>query len=130
MGPAPQPGQITADAVVPAFYGEGVGFALEMPVRGEDLTVGVPEVGAEGDVGGVRKLRIQAAGRFGATIPQRPAADLLGNTINSPPEPASVFFLPTSVQSSSASTHVTSPGGTLARVLPTTSSRTQFITAL
>jgi hypothetical protein len=55
----------------------------------------VPEVGAVGDVRGVRKLRIQAAGCFGSTIPQRPAADLFGNTINSPPQPTGRFFWPT-----------------------------------
>ena len=71
--------------IVATLYGEGVGFALEVPVGGKDLTVGVPEVRAERDVSGVRKLRIQALGRFGATMPQRPTADLLGSTINSPP---------------------------------------------
>ena len=60
--------------------GEGVGLALQMPVLGEDQAVGVPEIRAEGDVPGVRKLRIQAAGRFGSTIPQRPSADFLGTS--------------------------------------------------
>ena len=55
--------------------------ALQMAVRGGDQAVGVPEVGAERDVRGVRKLRSQMAGRFGSTIPQRPAADFLGSTI-------------------------------------------------
>ena len=92
---APQPGEIDPEAIVMAFDREGVGFALQMTVLGKDQAVGVPKVGAEGDVCGVRKLRIQAAGRFGSTIPQRPAADLLGSTINSPPQPAGRFFWPT-----------------------------------
>src|ERR1039457_3011875 len=104
---AAQAGQIDPHSIVAALYGEGVGFALEVPVGGEDLTVGVPEVRAERDVRGVRKLRIQLPGRDGATIPQRPAADFLGSTINSPPQPASLFFLPTYVPNSSASTHST-----------------------
>ena len=45
-----------------ALDGEGVGLALAVALAGEDQAVGVPEVGAEGDVGGVWKLRIQAAG--------------------------------------------------------------------
>ena len=90
-----EPGEVAADAVVQTFDGEGVGFALQMAVLGKDQAVGVPEVGAEGDVGGVRKRRIQAAGRFGSTIPQRPAADFLGSTIKSPPQPAGRFFWPT-----------------------------------
>ena len=95
MSFAPQPGEIDPEAIVVAFDREGMSLALQMPVLGEDQAVGVPEVGAEGDVAGVRKLRIQAAGRFGSTIPQRPAADFLGSTINSPPEPAGRFFWPT-----------------------------------
>ena len=95
MGFAPQPGEIDAEAIVVAFNREGMRLALQMTVLGEDQAVGVPEVGAEDDVTGVRKLRIQAAGRFGSTIPQRPAADFLGSTINSPPEPAGRFFWPT-----------------------------------
>ena len=51
------------------FDGEGVGLALPVAVPGEDQPVGVPEVGAEGDVRAVRKLCIQAAGRLGSTIP-------------------------------------------------------------
>ena len=92
---AAQAGQIDAEPVVVAFDGEGVGLALEVLLLGEDQAVGVPEIGAVGDVGGVRKLRIQTAGCFGSTIPQRPAADLFGNTINSPPQPAGRFFRPT-----------------------------------
>ena len=95
MGFAPQAGQINAQAIVVTFDREGVRLALQVAVLGEDQAVGMPEVGAEGDVAGVRKLRIQAAGRFGVTIPQRPAANFLGNTINSPPQPASRFFWPT-----------------------------------
>ena len=95
MGFTAQPGEIDAEAIIVAFDGEGVGFALPMAVLGKDQTVGVPEVGAEGDVCGVRKRRIQAAGRFGSTIPQRPAADFLGSTIKSPPQPAGRFFWPT-----------------------------------
>jgi hypothetical protein len=107
-----------------------VRFALEVPIPGEDLAVGMPEVGAEDDVCGVRKLRIQTLGRLGTTIPQRPAADLFGSAINSPPQPASLFFLATYVHNSSASTHSTSPGGTCANTFPATSSNTQFMTAL
>ena len=90
MGFAPQPGEINPQAVVMAFDGEGVRFALQMLVAGKDQAVGMPEVGAESDVAGVRKLRSQADGRFGSTIPQRPAADFLGSTINRPPQPAGV----------------------------------------
>ena len=130
MSLAAQACQIDPNPIVATLYGEGVGFALEVPVGGEDLTVGVPEVRAERDVSGMRKLRIQALGRCGATIPQRPAADLLGSTINSPPQPASFFFLPIYVHNSSASTHSTSSGGTCASTCPLTSSTTQFMTAL
>ena len=82
---AAQACQIDPNPMVATLYGESVGFALEVPVRGEDLTVGVPEVRAEREVRGLRKWRIQLLGRDGATIPQRPAADFLGSTINSPP---------------------------------------------
>jgi hypothetical protein len=74
------------------FYGERVRFAFEMRVSLEDNSVGMPEVGAKRDVIAMRKLRIQTAGRFGSTIAQRPSADLLGSTINSPPQPAGFFF--------------------------------------
>ena len=92
MSPAAKAGEIDPEPVVVALDGEGVGFALQMPVRGENQAVGMPEVRAEGEVPGVRKLRIQAAGCFGATIPQRPPTDFLGSTINSPPQPAGRFF--------------------------------------
>ena len=92
VSPAFEPGQIAANPVVQAFAREGVGFALDGAVWAEDFSVRVPEVGGEGDVGGVRKLRIQPLRGFGATIPQRPAKDAFGSTINSPPEPASSFF--------------------------------------
>ena len=95
MGSASQPDEIDAEAMVVAFNREGVRLPLQMAAPGEDQAVGVPEVRAEGDVGGRRKLRSQAAGRFGSTIPQRPAADFLGSTINSPPQPAGRFFWPT-----------------------------------
>ena len=95
MGLASPPGEINSETVVLAFDGEGVSFALWVTLAGKNQPVGMPEVGAEGDVIGVRKRRIQAAGRFGATIAQRPAADFLGSTINSPPEPAGRFFWPT-----------------------------------
>ena len=95
MGSAPQPSQINPEAIVVALDRESVGLALQVAVLRENQSVGVPEVGAEGDVRGVRKLRIQTAGCFGSTIPQRPAADFLGSTINSPPEPAGLFFWPT-----------------------------------
>jgi hypothetical protein len=104
MGLPAQARQIDANAVVPALYREGVRFALDVPVVGEDDAVGVPEIGCEDEVIVVRKLRIQTLGRVGATIPQRPAQDALGSTINSPPEPASGFFLAIYVPSSSAST--------------------------
>ena len=73
MGFASPAGKIDAEAIIVTFDGEGVGFALEMTVLGEDQAIGVPEVGAESDVAGVRKLRIQAAGRFGVTIPPAPS---------------------------------------------------------
>ena len=92
MSLAAQAGQIDSQPIVVALNGEGVGFALQVPMLVENQAVGVPEVRAEGDVSGVRKLRSQAAGRFGATIPQRPATDFLGSTINSPPQPAGRFF--------------------------------------
>lgn len=95
MGFAPQPGEIDAQTIVVAFNGKGVRLALQMAVPGKDQAVGVPEVRAEGGVGGVRRLRSQTAGRFGSTIPQRPAADFLGSTINSPPQPTGRFFWPT-----------------------------------
>ena len=95
VGLATEAGEIDTEAIVVAFDGEGVGLALQMAVAGEDQAIGMPEVGAEGDVPGVRKLRIQAAGRFGSTIAQRPSADFLGSTINSPPQPAGRFFWPT-----------------------------------
>ena len=130
MGLAPQTGQIHPQAVVTTLYREGVRFALDMSVLGEDDPIGVPEVGGEGDVVCVRKLRIQALGRDGATIPQRPAQDAFANTINSPPEPASSFFFETYVQSSSASTQVTWAAGTGANTLPATSCLTQFMMEL
>ena len=95
MGLATEAGEVNPEALVVAFDGEGMGLALQVAVPGKDQAVGVPEVGTEGDVFAVRKLRIQTAGRFGATIPQRPSADFLGNTIKSPPQPAGRFFWPT-----------------------------------
>jgi hypothetical protein len=95
MGFAPQACQVAPQAVIVTFYGIGVRLALQVVLSGEDDAVGMPEVGAEGDLAGMRKLRIQTLGRFGATIAQCPAADFLGSTINSPPEPARIFFLPT-----------------------------------
>ena len=95
MGLSPQACEIDSQAVVVTLNGEGVRLALEMMVAGENHAIGVPEGGAKGDVAGVRKLRIQTAGRLGSTIPQRPSADFLGSTINSPPQPAGRFFWPT-----------------------------------
>ena len=85
-------GQIAADPVVQAFDRERVGLALDMILAAEDFGVGMPEVVGMLDVGGVRQLRSQPLGRFGSTIPQRPAQDGFGSTINSPPEPAIIFF--------------------------------------
>lgn len=84
--------QIDTDTVVVAFYRERVCFALQVLFGLKDFPVGMPEVCAVGDVIGVRKLRIQSLGRLGATIPQRPPANLFGRTINSPPESALLFF--------------------------------------
>jgi hypothetical protein len=112
------------------FYRERVRFALEMLVLLEENAVGVPKVGAKRDVIAMRKLRIQTPGRFGSTIAQRPSADLLGNTINSPPQPAGFFFFPMYVCNSSASTHWTSEAGTAGKALPSTASSTQFMTEL
>ena len=86
-------GQIAADSVVQAFDREGVRLALDVVLAAEDFRVGMPEVGGKLDLGGVRQLRSQPLGRFGSTIPQRPTQDRFGSTINSPPEPASIFFL-------------------------------------
>ena len=130
MGPAFEPGQIAADAVVQAFDGEGVGFALDVVVLAEDFSVGVPEISGEGDVGGVRKLRIQPLRSRGSTIPQRPAQDAFGSTINSPPEPASSFFFATYVHSSSASIHVTFSVGVACNTLPATAFLTQLVMEL
>ena len=105
MGPAFEPRQITADAVIQSFHGERVRFALDVVGLAEDFGVGMPEVGGKDEVAGVRKLRIQPLRCLGSTIPQRPAQDAFGSTINSPPEPAIIFFFATYVQSSSASTH-------------------------
>ena len=130
MGLTSQAGQINPQPVVATLYREGVRFALDVPVLGEDDAVGVPEIGGEDEVIVVRKLRIQTLGRVGATIPQCPAQDALGSTINSPPEPAGSFFLAIYVHNSSASTHVTSAAGTGASTLPATACFTQFITEL
>ena len=111
MGAAFEPGQITADAVIQAFDGERVRFALDVVGLAENFGVGMPEVGGKNEVAGVRKLRIQPLRCRGSTIPQRPAQDTFGSTINSPPEPASIFFSATYVHSSSASTHSTSSAG-------------------
>lgn len=113
-----------------AFYGEGVRLALQVPALLEDNPVGVPEIGAERDVAAVRKLRIQTPGRLGSTIAQRPSADFLGSTINSPPQPAGHFFFPMYVCSSSASTQRTSRAGTAGSTFPSTASKTQFMTVL
>ena len=88
-----KPGEIAADPVVQAFDGKGVRFALDVILAREDFAVGMPEVGGKLEVRGVRQLRSQPLGRFGSTIPQRPPQDGFGSTINSPPEPAIVFFL-------------------------------------
>ena len=95
VGLATEAGEVDTEAIVVAFDGEGVGLALQRAMPGEDQALGRPEVGAEGAVPGVRKLRIQIAGRFGSTIAQRPSADFLGSTIHSPPQPAGRFFWPT-----------------------------------
>ena len=112
------------------LYGEGVRLAPEAPLPLKNDAVGRPKGGAEGDAPAVRKLRIQTPGRFGSTTAQRPSADFLGGTTNSPPQPAGLFFLATCVHSSSASTNSTSSARTGARALPSTSSNTQFITEL
>src|ERR1035438_2873093 len=93
--PAFEPGQAAPDAVVQAFDGEGVRLALDLVLAAEDFRVGRPEVAGILDGGSVRQLRSQPLGRFGSTIPQRPPQDRLGSTINSPPEPAIIFFLAT-----------------------------------
>ena len=90
-----EPRQVAADAIVQAFNRERVGFALNVVGLPEDFGVRMPEVGGKGEVGGVRKLRIQPLRCLGSTIPQRPAQDAFGSTINSPPEPAILFFFAT-----------------------------------
>jgi hypothetical protein len=92
MGFAPPPGEIDAQPIVVAFNRKGVRLALQMALMGKDQTVGVPEVRAEGDVGGVRKLRSQAAGRFGSTIPSvQPQIFLVARSIAHHSQQA-VFF--------------------------------------
>ena len=70
--PAFEASEVAADAVVQAFDGEGVRLALHMVFAAKDFRVGMPEVGGELEVSGVRQLRSQPLGRFGSTIPQRP----------------------------------------------------------
>ena len=93
MRPAFEASQIAPDAVVQAFDGKGVRLALDVVLVAEDFPVGMPEVGGKLEVSGVRQLRSQPLGRLGSTIPQRPPQDRFGSTINSPPEPAIIFFL-------------------------------------
>jgi hypothetical protein len=87
--------QAAAQAIVMALHGESARLALEVAAFLEDNAAGAPKVGAKDDAPGMRKLRSQTPGRFGFTIPQRPSADFLGSTINSPPQPAAFFFSPT-----------------------------------
>jgi hypothetical protein len=65
--PALEPGQSAPDAVVQAFDGKGVRFALDMVLAAEDFGAGMPEIGRELDLGGVRHLRSQPPGRLGST---------------------------------------------------------------
>ena len=51
MRPALEAGQVAPDAVVQAFDGEGVRFALDMVLAAEDFGVGMPEVGGKLDLG-------------------------------------------------------------------------------
>ena len=125
-----QAGEIAADSVVQAFDGERVGFPLDVVFAAEDFGVGMPEIGGKDEMRGVRKLRIQSLRRFGSTIPQRPAQDAFGSTINSPPEPASIFFFATYVHSSSASTHVTFSAGVAWSTWPDTAFFTQLVMEL
>jgi len=53
----PSEAAIATYAVVAALYGEGMGFALEVPAVLEDDSVRMPEVGAEGNVSAARKRR-------------------------------------------------------------------------
>jgi len=70
MGFAPQPGEIYARTIVVAFDGKTVRFALEMTVPGEDQAVGMPEVRAEGDRRGARRLRSK---RRAVSAPRSPS---------------------------------------------------------
>ena len=50
MGFSPQAGQIDPEAIIVAFNREGVRLALQVAVPAKDQAVGMPEVGAEGDI--------------------------------------------------------------------------------
>lgn len=80
-------GEVHAQAAAVTFEGEGVGLALPGAVPGEDQPAGVPEVGAEGKVRAVRKLRIQAAGRLGSTSPSAHPRTFLGGRSRARHEP-------------------------------------------
>ena len=71
VGLAPPAGQIDPEAVVVTFAGEAMSLALQMALRGEDQAVGVPEVGAEGDVGACGS---GASRRRAVSVPRSPNA--------------------------------------------------------
>ena len=64
MRPALEAAQVAPDAVVQAFDGKGVRFALDMVLTAEDFRVGMPEVGGKLDLGGVRTCLKKKSGVF------------------------------------------------------------------
>ena len=87
-----EPSQVAAQLVVHALDLAGVGLAFDVLAGREDRAVALPVVGAEGDFSAARKLRTQRSGCPGVTIAQRPAENLSGSAINSPPQPNCSFF--------------------------------------
>jgi hypothetical protein len=65
MGFSSQSGQPTAKTIVMTFYREGVRLAFEMAASLEDDAVGMPEIGAIGDVLPPREVAQPDAGPFG-----------------------------------------------------------------
>ena len=89
-----QSGQVTPQLVVHALDGVRVGLALDELLAREDSAVAAPVIGSILDVRAARNLRAQRSGCSGVTIAQRPAENLAGSAINSPPEPNGCFFEP------------------------------------
>ena len=84
--------QIATNPIVHAFDGVGVRFALEVLGLGENFAVTLPVVGGVSELSADRKRLAQRSGCSGVAITQRPAENLAGSAINSPPEPNRLFF--------------------------------------